>query len=129
MVRWPAVPATRTADVHRVDDVVIARIRPGVVQSLEDAEVNLAACKAACEESPRPLLVDIRQSQPLVPEVRHHYSGERLAHAFTKLAMLVATSPLGRMMGSIYLRVVQIGVPARMFTDEEEALAWLRSKP
>jgi hypothetical protein len=59
-------------------------------------------------------------------ETRHLYSGERLVSAFTAFALLVELSPLGRMMGNVYFRVARPGIPARLFTDERGALAWLK---
>jgi hypothetical protein len=74
----------------------------------------------------RPLLIDIRRALPVEAEARHHYSGQKLAEAFSALALLVEASPFGRMMGNVYLRIARPGIPTRLFADEGEALAWLR---
>ena len=114
-----------TVDIETVDGVVVARVQP-VEQSLRDAVANVDACKAAARNGVVGLLVDLRRARPLSPEVRHYYSGQKLLESFSGLGILVATSPLGRMMGNVYLRVVRVGIPARLFTVEAEALAWLR---
>jgi hypothetical protein len=106
------------------DGVVTVRIRRGVFQSLADAKQNLGA--ALDERGGRrcPLLVDIREAQPLDAEVRHYYSGQVL-HEFSALAMLIDITPLGRMMGNVYLRVARPGIPTRLFTQPTQAHEWL----
>jgi hypothetical protein len=71
------------------------------------------------------LLIDIRRAQPLDAETRHHYSGQALVDSFSALALLVEASPLGRMMGNVYLRVARPGIPTRLFVEEERAAEWL----
>jgi hypothetical protein len=73
----------------------------------------------------RPILIDIRTALPLEAEVRHYYSGQVLADAFSALGLVVEASPLGRMIGNVYLRVARLGIPTQLFTDEGEALEWL----
>jgi hypothetical protein len=122
------VGATRTAQVElRPDGVVLTRIAPGARQSIDDARENLAASVATVEGAKRPLLVDITRCEPLDPEVRHYFTGKLLVDSFSALALLIEASPFGRMMGNVYLRVAQPGIPTRLFTDEVSALAWLRS--
>src|SRR6266480_3836741 len=119
---------TRTAQVVLHDDgIVIARIQEGARQSLEDARLNLAAAISATGGQRRPLLVDISRCLPLEPEVRHYYTGRLLVDAFSALGLLIEATPFGRMMGNVYLRVARPGVPTRLFGDERQALAWLRS--
>jgi hypothetical protein len=48
-----------------------------------------------------------------------------LVKGFTALALLVAASPLGRMMGNVYFRVARPGIPVHLFNDEPSAVAWL----
>lgn len=116
---------TNTALVRLGSDGVISvRIRSDAQQSLTDAKENLGAALEARDGQRRPLLIDIRDAQPLDAEVRHFYSGQVL-DGFTALAMLVDASPFGRMMGNVYLRVARPGIPTRLFTQPEPALAWL----
>ena len=117
---------TKTAVVHLSEPgVVVVRIRDGAEQSLEDARMNLAAALSEATGLRRPLLVDIRTSQPLDADARHYYSGQTLVDRFTAIALLIDSSPFGRSMGNIYLRVARLGIPTQLFTDEPRALAWL----
>jgi hypothetical protein len=107
------------------DGLVIVTIRDNAYQSLDDARTNLATAVAATAGRRRPLLIDIRSAQPLDADARHHYSGQTLVDAFVALALLVESSPFGRMMGNIYFRVARPGIPTRLFTDEGQAVQWL----
>jgi len=120
------MPQTKTAVINLSDDgVVIVRICHGARQSLEDAKANLLAAFSATAGHRRPILIDIRQAEPLDADVRHYYSGQALVGRFGALALLVESSPLGRMMGNVYLRVVRLGIPTQLFTDESRAVQWL----
>ncbi len=105
--------------------MVVVNIRQGAVQSLEDARANLAAAITATAAVRRPLLVDIRGAQPLEAAVRHHYSGKLVAEHFSALALVVESTPLGRMIGNVYLRVAHLNIPTQLFADESEASEWL----
>jgi hypothetical protein len=109
-----------------VEGIVIARISEQE-QTLDDARENLSACAQLAAPSRMPLLVDIRAARPLTPEVRHHYTGDVLV-SFGALAMLVNTTPLGRMMGNVYLRIARLAIPTQIFAEEPAALAWLRKR-
>jgi hypothetical protein len=116
---------TPTAVVTLQDDrIITVRIRGGVAQTVSDAEKNLAAALELRDGQRRPILVDIRDAVPLDAEVRRCYSGEVLV-GFSRLALLIRASPLGRMIGNVYLRVANTRIPTRLFTDEQSALQWL----
>jgi len=120
------MPDTKTAAIHLDEDgLVIVKIRDNAYQSIEDAKANLATAISATAGRRRPLLIDIRTAQPLDADARHHYSGQTLVDGFSALALLVESSPFGRMMGNVYLRVARPGVPTRLFTEKRRALEWL----
>jgi hypothetical protein len=109
------------------DGLLIVRINDGARQLLADAEENLALAVSETQGTRRPLLIDVRRSQPLEAAARHHYSGQTLVERFSALALLVEASPFGRMMGNIYLRVARPGIPTQLFTDETQAVEWLNA--
>ena len=118
---------TATARIGLGDDgVLVVRIRDDARQLAKDALENLDAAMAETQGRRRPLLVDITRAQPLDAEARHLYSGRTLVAGFTALALVVEGSPLGLMMGNVYFRVARPGIPARLFTDEGRARAWLQ---
>jgi hypothetical protein len=120
------MPETTTARIGLSESgLLIVRIRDGAYQTLADARQNLALAVAETAGRRRPLLIDIRGARPLDADVRHHYSGQTLVDSFSALALLVETSPLGRMMGNVYLRIARPGIPTRLFADETRAIEWL----
>ena len=124
------MPDTRTAQIGRRDDgVVIVRIHNNARQSVPDAQENLATAVSETAGRRCPLLVDIRTAQPLAADVRQQYMGPTVVNAFTALALLVEASPMGTMMGNVYLRVAMLGIPTKLFTSEADAMRWLDAYP
>ena len=120
---------TRTAvALLDADGSVVVRIKGGVAQTVDDARANLAAALSEAGGTRRPILIDISRAIPLDAEVRRYYSGRVLADSFTALALLVNASPLGRMIGNVYLRVANTSLPTRLFTDEPSARRWLSTR-
>ena len=119
---------TRTARVETTAaGIVITRILPEVEQRLQDAVDNIAASVAACGGRRAPIVVDLRQARALDSETRHYYSGKQLTESFTAIALLVPIGAFGKMMGNLYLRVANPGIPARLFDSEAAALRWSSS--
>ena len=118
-----------TAEIERGEDgIIYVRIRPQVVQSQVDAQVNLAAAIAFAGDTPKPLLLDLRQTEPLKPEVRQCYKGSKVEAHFAALAILVGMSDVKRALANIYLSVAGLKIPTQIFSDEPSAKAWLSKK-
>lgn len=116
---------TRTARVEKSSEgIVITRILPDVLQTLNDAIENISVSAEVCGGRRAPIIVDLRQAMPLDAETRHYYTGRQLTDFFTSLAVLVPTGPFGKMMGNLYLRVANPGIPSRLFDSETEAMRW-----
>ena len=121
---------TRTAEIAVADDgagpVVTVRVFPHVRQSLEDAHANMDACVRVAGNRRCRLLIDISKAETLSAEVRHYYSGGKLTEWFSAMALVVEASPMGRVMGNLYLRIARPGVPTQLFSDEAAAMTWLK---
>jgi hypothetical protein len=130
---------TRTARIEMdPSGCVIVRVN-AIEQTVDDARENVAvAIDVAGGPRTAPLLVDITGTAPLVSEVRHYYVGGALAENFTALGLLVDPSPMGRMMGNVFFRMIEAANEARVdrtevgptqvFEDEPTAIAWLSSR-
>jgi hypothetical protein len=117
---------TRAATVTvRDDGLLVVRVRRDVRQTLDDARANIEAAAAESGGSRPGLLLDITRAVPLDPPVRHFYMGSVVSDVCSALALLVEMNPLGRMMGNVYLRVANPGIPTRVFDREPKALSWL----
>ena len=117
---------TTTAQITLEGGIVLVRVRDGAHMLPADAHENLRVALSQTDGRRRPILVDITRCPPLEAETRHVYSGQLLAEGFTALALLIEASPLGRMMGNMYLRVARPGIPTQLFTSEASAADWLR---
>lgn len=123
------MPNTKTARIALSEEgLLIVRINDGAHQSLADAKENLAVAVSETRGQRRPLLIDIRTAQPLDADARHHFSGQTLVERFSALALLIEASPLGQMIGNVYLRVARPGIPTRLFSDEVRAIEWLNGQ-
>lgn len=116
---------TKTALVSITpENIVRVNIQPKVKQYLEDAKENLGTAKALLMGKKLPLLVDIREAEILDPEARHYYASAKLQE-FVAFALLLNISPLGAMMGNVYLLVSHHDIPMKLFVDEAAAIQWL----
>ncbi len=124
---------TRTTHIEmHPTGCVVVRVK-GLEQTVADARQNVAvAIELAGGPRKCPLLVDITNTAPLVSEVRHYYVGGALTDNFTALALLVEASPMGRMMGNVFFRMIEAAntgradvCPTKVFEHEDNAIAWL----
>ena len=116
---------TRTARVEKTSEgIVVIRILAGMEQNLNDAIENISVSAEACAGQRAPIIVDLRQAMPLDAETRHYYTGKRLTDFFTSLAIVTPGGAFGKMMGNLYLRVANPGIPSRLFDSETEAIRW-----
>jgi hypothetical protein len=118
-------PTTRHS--LRDDGLLLSEALPGAGQTLADAQESVAAYGALNGGRRRPLLVDLRAAgKPMDRAAREYYAGPELALVVSAAALLI-TSPVGRVIGTFFLRLSRTATPIRMFTDEAEALTWLHS--
>lgn len=120
--------ATRTAEIFLRDGIVIVTVRPGVTQTLADAQENLGTIQRLAGASRCPLMIDMRSALPLTVKARHFYASQKMSDTFLAMALLIHTSPLGRLIGNVYFRMARHRIPLLLFTDESQALSWLSSK-
>ena len=116
---------TRTC-VFAFADIIIARYRAGAEETLDDARANVALCLQRNAGRRRPLLVDLRGAKSQSAEARAYMAGPEGLKVSQAVGLLIG-SPVSRVLGNLYLRLNKPPIPTRLFTSEEEALAWLRS--
>ena len=126
MVEPEPVIKTRTnRNWLRSDGILQSETLPGASQSLADARENTAAYARLAGGRRRPLLMDMRTvSGPLDRAARQYYAGPEYAAVVSATALLVA-SPVGRLIGTFVIRLARPVSPIRIFSSEQEALAWL----
>ena len=108
---------------------VLAEVLPGVVSDLDDAIVNVEAVARLAAGRPRALLLDLRaHASSATRECREYYAGAEAQAVNLAVAMLVRSN-ISRILGNFFLGLNKTRFPFRMFSDVDEALAWLRSFP
>jgi hypothetical protein len=109
------------------DDIVHFGRLPGVttVTTKADAEEVMALTWELTGHRRLPLLADVRTVKGIEREARVHLAGPAGARLNSAVALLVG-SPLSRAIGNFFVGLNRPLIPTRMFTDEAEALAWLR---
>lgn len=109
------------------DGYVIAEVRPGLIADLNDAIVNVAAVGQLAAGLPRPLLLDMRaHATAATRECRDYYAGAEAQQVNLAVAMLVRSN-ISRILGNFFLGLNKTRFPFRMFSDVDEAVAWLRA--
>jgi hypothetical protein len=107
------------------DGIMRAVMHPAAEDTLQTAQENIAACAKICQGKKRPMLVDFRQIKAQTREARAYYAGEESAKIFSAVSLLVA-SPVSRVIGNFFTGLNRPIYPLRLFTSEDEALAWLK---
>ena len=108
------------------DGICRVRISPEV-------EITLAAMKAIMavqgEMAGRrkiPSLVDMREIRSSTREARVYTAGEAGQKLYLAAALLIA-SPVGRMLGNVFINFSRPRYPTRLFTSEAKAIEWLQT--
>ena len=121
----PVITTSTNRHWLRDDGFLQSQALPGAGQSLADAHGSVAAYTSLCGGRRRPLLVDLREAgRPMDRAAREFYTGTELSAVVSAAALLVG-SPVGRVIGTFFLRIAQSATPIRIFTNEQEALDWL----
>jgi hypothetical protein len=93
------------------------------VCTMSDAKDNVAAQLTLAAGRRLPLLVDIKSCRAIDDDAKAYYAG---LQDFSALALL-GGSLLGNVIGNFFLgRYNDRNVPTRLFTNEAEAIAWLK---
>jgi hypothetical protein len=124
----PGAERTRTSEYWLGEDGILhISVIPGVHKTLEDAKEDLEQGRKILGHDRRvPGLVDIRRIQSVSHEARRYYGQKEAAKLFCAQALLVE-SPLSRVIGNFMLGLNKTLFPIKLFTDEDAALAWLKT--
>ncbi len=98
--------------------------KPGVKLELDDALIFNKARKAVSPAKQHLCLFDIRQVISISREGRMHAVNQESSEITIACANLIG-SPIGKMIGNIFIRINHPPYPAKLFNDEEEAIKWL----
>ena len=118
----------RTGTFWKEDGILRGECFEGAEENLEDAKEQIVVQRKMIDDRPLPFLMDIRRVKSLSREARAYFAGAESAEVFRATALLVS-SPLSRAVGNFFLGLNRPQMPTRLFTNDEDAMAWLRSFP
>jgi hypothetical protein len=98
---------------------------PGAQETLADAQEAMRAHTLLRAGRPCAVFVDMRQLKSQDRDARQFYGSPDIASAAPAVALLVG-SRVSQLIANFFVSVTKTSVPTRLFTDEAEALAWLR---
>ncbi len=98
----------------------------------EGIELNLADAKEDVKRSKRlsngkkvPQIVYLDKVKKISMLAKQYFAGKESAKVWSAIALL-AKSPLSRTVGNLFLKVNKPACPAKMFSDKEKAMTWLK---
>lgn len=94
--------------------------------SLKEAQENSVAVSSFYKNKKFPLLIDARDVRYMEREARKHFSTNGRDIKINCFAVMVK-SPLSRMIGNFFMGLNKPAIPARLFDDENDAIAWLKN--
>ena len=108
--------------------IVHVRFNPGAEETLADAQACVSSVLSLFDGETRPLLVDMRLLKSLERDARNYYGSPEVMCHTTALALLVG-SRVSTVIANFFLSVTKSSVPTRLFTDEAQAIEWLKGFP
>lgn len=104
--------------------VVHTKVKKRAKVDINHAVENTEFVRLLCDDGQAPMLVDLREIHSITQEARSHFSmQDRKGHAIC-LALLI-NSPVSRIVGNFFIGISKPTVPTRLFSDEDDAKAWL----
>jgi len=117
---------TSTSTYARLEaGIIVQRVRPGSKQQLEDAKENVECFNRIAQGQRHCVLVDMRAAIAVSKDARDYYESDEAIRLLAATALLVQ-SAAGKMIGNFFLLVTRPRTPCKMFSDEAEAVRWLR---
>ncbi|HWY37659.1 MAG TPA: STAS/SEC14 domain-containing protein [Bacteroidia bacterium] len=107
------------------DGIVRTKVKPLAEVTLKEAQENSVVVNSFYVGKKYPLLVDSRNIKSITKEARDHFSIQNRETAVSAFAILIH-SPLSRIIGNFFMGLNKPTVPARLFTEEKEAIGWLK---
>ena len=108
----------------RIENDIIYVVYTTDLLTIEVAKQVIETRLLLCKGLAYPVLTDIRSIKTDNPAARKLLASERAIELVTAGALLVKNQ-FHKIIGNIFLLVDKPAVPARVFTDEHEALLWL----
>ncbi len=112
----------------RQDGILEVRSKDGAIETLEMAKEHVQLGRELIgDDGPRPMLLVFGGMSNLTSAARDYYAkGAKPKRNTDKLAMVI-DSHVSRVLGNIFLGLNRPSIPIKLFTNEDEAVDWLKS--
>ena len=109
------------------DGIVRTKVKPMAEVTLKEALENSKAVNSFIQQTKKkyPLLIDSRNIKSITKEARDHFAVRNRETSINCFAVLI-DSPLSRIIGNFFMGLNKPSVPAKLFTNEKDALEWLQ---
>jgi len=98
---------------------------PNTKVDREKAIIFFEECKKLSGGVAKPVLIDAKDMLVVDRKARQYFSSEA-AVSITKAAAILIGSPISQVIGSFFIGLNRPPFPIKLFSDRDEAIAWLK---
>jgi hypothetical protein len=107
------------------DGIARTKVKPFSNISIKEAKENSEAVNSLSAGNDYPLLIDARNIKSMTKEARDFFSMNNRSSYVIAFAIII-DSPLSKIIGNFFMGLNKPRVPTKLFTDEKDALLWLK---
>ncbi len=107
------------------DGIARTKVKPQAEVTIKESLENSKAVNGLQSDKKFPLLIDARQIKSISKEARDNFSIRNRDTNITSFAVIIE-SPLSRIIGNFFMGLNKPSVPAKLFNNEQDAIAWLK---
>jgi hypothetical protein len=108
------------------DGIVRTKVKPGADVTVEYAKENSEAVNALYTGHKFPLLIDSRGIRSMTRDARNQFTTKG-RETNTMAFAIIIDSAVSKVVGNFFLGINKPAVPTRLFDNETEAEAWLKT--
>ena len=122
----PQVIHTESSIIWLDNEGIIHKVfLENALERLSEALESIEIIRNFCREKKRPLLVDFSKAKSVDPDARALYASDEIAHIISAVAG-VTHSKISQVIGNFFIGFNRPTTPNRLFTTEQDAIAWLK---
>ena len=115
----------RTASIHLKDGLFRITIKEDAEVAFDDAVEIVNIATELTQNATVIVLADARHHCSITSEARKYFAEHSVRNRFTAVAVLSNSLPV-RILLNFYVNVDRPEIPTKLFSEETEALEWLR---
>ncbi len=108
------------------DGIVRTKVKPGADVTVQFAKENSDAVNALYVDRKFPLLIDSRGIRSMTRDARNQFTTKGRETNTMAFAIIIDSS-LSKVIGNFFLGINKPAVPTRLFDNETDAEAWLKT--